>query len=92
MPQSEPRPDPFHDGSVGSYVARFFICMVLGVFTDLLVFAGSVFYIRTSRALWLLEFWYVWLAVPVVFGVVGIFAFDWIVGIYDSLRRSHENR
>ncbi|MHC5058377.1 MAG: hypothetical protein ACYTKD_27280 [Planctomycetota bacterium] len=74
--------DPLHDGSAGSYVARFVICFLLGIFADLLILAGMVFILRSDLVIWML---YVVLAVPVVFGVAGVFAFDAVVGIYDKM-------
>lgn len=73
--------DPLHDGSASSYVARFFICFLLGIFADLFILVGAVFFLSG----FLTEFWYVLLVVPAVFGAFGVFVFDAIVGIYEKM-------
>ena len=87
MSYRQSEPDPLSDGSTGSYVARFFICFILGIFADLLILAGMALF--TPRlALYL---WPLWLLLPVLFGVAGVFAFDTVVELYDRLHDDDTN-
>ncbi len=87
MSYSPDEPDPLHDGSTGSYVARFFICFMLGIFADLLILPGMALF--APRLLF--DLWLLWLLLPVLFGVAGVFAFDIVVDLYDRLHNDDTN-
>jgi hypothetical protein len=64
------RKDPLHDGSVGSYVFRFLICFLLGIFLDGILIAGiwALWYTRFDTVFLL---WPLWVAIPPVMGIGG---------------------
>lgn len=69
----------FNDGSISSCILRFVFCFALGLMVDVIIF----FTLETPEAPWI--FWSVYAGIPVVMGILGVFAFNKIVGIYDSI-------
>ena len=70
------KPDPLHDGTIGSYVGRFAICFILGLF--------GCFGLMVAAPRLVLNAWLLFLLVPVATGVVGIFAFDRVTKVFDK--------
>jgi hypothetical protein len=81
--------DPLHDGSPGSYFARFVICFMLGMFLEVILLFALEWFIFDEVMETAFSWWAVWPVVPLAMGVVGIFKFDWIVAIYDYFHKDY---
>ncbi len=68
--------DPLHDGSLGSYFARFVVCFVLGIFLEAILLFGVHWFLFDEVFETVLPWWPLWPVIPLLMGVVGIFKFD----------------
>ena len=78
---------PLYYGTAGSYVMRFFLGGVLGVFIEFILFMGGFFFSDLTSQL-LITYWYFVLLFPLATGIFGIFHFDVLKNFYD---RMHED-
>ena len=81
--------DPLHDGSPGSYFARFVICFILGVIMELILLFTVHWFVFEEFIEVAYRWWPVWPVIPLAMGVAGIFKFDWIVAVYDYFHKDY---
>lgn len=74
----ENKKDPLHDGSFISYIMRFCICLVLGLFLDLFLFFGGGIVTAILQ-------WQIYIIIPFTCAFLGMIYFDKLTGFYDFL-------
>ncbi len=77
--------NPLNDGSIASYVMRFLIAFMLGVFLILILLASTYCFGIELFALC----WPIFLVIPLSTGILGIFKFNAFVQFYERIHRSY---
>lgn len=76
--------NPLNDGSISSYVFRFIISFILGVFLILIGLASTYCFDIDL----FVHFWPAFLIIPLATGIFGIFKFNVIVRIYTRIHET----